>query len=226
MSGIHPPDEGLVLLDGTDIRSLRRRCSARRVTMVHQHADTELDVTSEQVVRLGRITHRGCVNGDNNADLAAVARALVATGMTTKANRSRHALPGGERQRTHIASALDQEPDLLLDEPTNHLDIAHQLDVLALVAELPITSYIALHDLNHAAMFRVHVLVLDHGRTITYGTPTAVITSDLVRLVYGVDSDVGVDSNALRTTITCRRPSSGGELSAHPPSERYEEVQV
>ncbi|GCE39107.1 ABC transporter (iron.B12.siderophore.hemin), ATP-binding component [Rhodococcus wratislaviensis] len=79
-----------------------------------------------------------------------------------------------------IARALAQEPDeLLLDEPTNHLDIQHQLDILSLVAELPLTSYIALHDLNLAAMFCDRVVVLEAGRIVAAGIPAAVITEAL-----------------------------------------------
>src|SRR3546814_5537778 len=67
------------------------------------------------------------------------------------AARHWHTLSGGERQRVHIARALAQEPQvLLLDEPTNHLDIHHQLPILSLVAALPVTSVVALHDLNQA----------------------------------------------------------------------------
>lgn len=87
--------------------------------------------------------------------------ALERTGLADRAHQSWHTLSGGERQRVQIARALAQEPrELLLDEPTNHLDIQHQLDLLTLVTGLPVTTVVALHDLNLAAMYCDRLVVL------------------------------------------------------------------
>lgn len=194
LSGIARPDSGRVLLDDVDLATLRRNRIARRVAVVDQHADTEVDITVADVVSLGRIPHRGVFGGDAGADAEAVREALAHTGMTHKAGDRWHTLSGGERQRTQIARALAQRPrELLLDEPTNHLDIRHQLDILALVAALPVTSYIALHDLNLAAMFCDRLLILDRGRVVALGTPAEVITAELVEQVYRVRAQIGTD---------------------------------
>ncbi|MFC4375345.1 ABC transporter ATP-binding protein [Nocardia halotolerans] len=205
LGGLDSPDRGQVLLDDTDVRALRRRQVARRVAMVEQHADTELDITVREVVRLGRIPHGGMFGGDEAADREAVERALGHTGMSGHAARRWHTLSGGERQRAQIARALAQEPDeLLLDEPTNHLDIQHQLEILALVAALPLTSYIALHDLNLAAMFCDRVVVIDRGRPVAVGTPAQVLTAELVEQVYHVRAEVVVDPVEGYPTVTYR----------------------
>lgn len=191
LAGVATPDTGVVALDGTDIHSLPRRQVARQVAMVDQHAHTEVDVTVLDVVRLGRIPHRGMSGHHPAADEAAIGRALVGTGMFEKRHRKWHTLSGGERQRAQIARALAQEPGhLLLDEPTNHLDIQHQLEILELVAELPITSYVALHDLNLAAMYCDRIVVLLRGRIVGTGPPAEVITENLVRDVYNVRSTI------------------------------------
>jgi iron complex transport system ATP-binding protein len=125
--------------------------------------------------------------------------------MTSKAARLWHTLSGGERQRVQIARALAQEPtELLLDEPTNHLDIQHQLDILALVSELPVTSFIALHDLNLAAMFCDRIVVLRAGLVVAVGKPAEVITQDLVRDVYNVQATVRLDDTGTYPQVTYR----------------------
>lgn len=211
MNGAVKPTSGVVTLDGADMNAMRRRDIAKVVAVVSQHADTDFDLTVADVVRLGRIPHRGAFGGDATADQRAVDAALAHTGLTDKAHRLWHRLSGGERQRAQIARALAQEPrELLLDEPTNHLDIQHQLDILTLVAGLPLSSYIALHDLNLAAMFCDRIIVLDHGTIVASGTPNEVITEHLVRTVYNVNASVTNADNYPQVTYRRPTPSDPG----------------
>lgn len=187
LAGVLAPTSGVVTLDGDPLRDVGRRRVARRVAMVDQEATTQVELSVEEVVRLGRIPHRRAWSAPTPQDEEAVREALTRTGLSDRAAQSWHTLSGGERQRVQIARALAQTPrELLLDEPTNHLDVQHQLDLLALVSDLPLTSVIALHDLNLAAMFCDHVLVLNEGTAHASGTPTEVITEELIAKVYGV----------------------------------------
>lgn len=193
LAGIDRPDSGSVQLDGRELHTMSRRAVARRVAMVGQHADTDLDIAVRDVVRLGRIPHSSVFGGGGD-DMTAVAAALAATGLNGMADRLWHTLSGGERQRVQIARALAQKPsELLLDEPTNHLDIAHQLEILALIRTLDVTSVVALHDLNLAAMFCDHVVMLSAGTVVATGSPAEVLTEDLVADVYGVRCRISVD---------------------------------
>ncbi|MGM7643693.1 ABC transporter ATP-binding protein [Nocardia sp. JW2] len=202
LNGVVRPTSGVVSLDGDDLTTVKRRQIARAVAVVSQHADTDVDITVADVVRLGRIPHRGTFGGNTAADEAAVAAALEHTGLTAKADRLWHRLSGGEKQRVQIARALAQEPrELLLDEPTNHLDIHHQLELLALVTRLPVTSVIALHDLNLAAMFCDAVVVLKEGRVVAGGPPVDVLTADLIAEVYNVRAEVITDAAKGRLSI-------------------------
>ncbi|MFJ8629676.1 ABC transporter ATP-binding protein [Streptomyces sp. NPDC093568] len=194
LAGILAPTAGVVTLDGRPLAEVGRRAVARRVATVEQHADTQTELTVRDVVALGRIPHRRAWTPATAADAGAVAAALERTGLTDRAGQSWHTLSGGERQRAQIARALAQEPrELLLDEPTNHLDIQHQLDLLDLVADLPVTTVIALHDLNLAAMYCDRLLVLRDGRAVVEGTPAEVLTPALIERVYGVRAEVTDD---------------------------------
>ena len=178
---------GVIALGNTDIAAMARLDIARRVAFVEQQATTEAQVTVLDVVRLGRTPHRGPLSPWSAADDAAVNAALRQVGMPERAGQLWYTLSGGERQRVHIARALAQTPsELLLDEPTNHLDIQHQLEILGLVARLPVTGIVALHDLNLAAMFCDNLAVLHHGKVVAAGTPEDVLTEDLIAEVFGV----------------------------------------
>ncbi|MZE80791.1 ABC transporter ATP-binding protein [Streptomyces xinghaiensis] len=191
LCGVLAPASGVVTLDGHPLGSLRRRDVARRVAVVEQQADTLLELRVADVVRLGRIPHRRAWTPPGPPDERAVRDALERTGLTGRADQPWHTLSGGERQRAQIARALAQEPrELLLDEPTNHLDIQHQHDLLHLVRGLAVTSVVALHDLNLAAMYCDHVVILRQGRVVAAGTPRDVLTEKLIADVYGVRAQV------------------------------------
>ncbi|CAL9280947.1 ABC transporter ATP-binding protein [Streptomyces sp. SudanB91_2054] len=191
LSGVLAPASGVVTLDGRPLGDWGRRAVARRVAVVEQHADTLVELTVLDVVRLGRIPHRRAWASAGDADEDAVRTALERTGLTDHADRFWRTLSGGERQRVQIARALAQEPrELLLDEPTNHLDVQHQLELLNLIAELPVTSVVALHDLNLAAMYCDQVVVLRQGRVVAAGPPGDTLTESLIADVYGVRAEV------------------------------------
>ncbi|WP_221358577.1 ABC transporter ATP-binding protein [Streptomyces beigongshangae] len=220
LSGVLAPASGVVTLDGRPLAALGRRDIARRVAVVEQQADTQAEMSVLEVVRLGRTPHRRAWSPPSGADEEAVREALARTGLADRAHQSWHTLSGGERQRVQIARALAQEPrELLLDEPTNHLDIQHQLDLLALVASLPVTSVVALHDLNLAAMFCDRLLVLREGRTVACGTPGDVLTEDLIAGVYGVRAAVTRDADGrphVRFLGTLGRPAPQESADARP----------
>ncbi|MEV5101125.1 ABC transporter ATP-binding protein [Streptomyces massasporeus] len=194
LAGLLTPTSGVVTLDGTPLGDLPRRTVARRLAVVEQQSDAQVELTVEDVVRLGRVPHRRAWTPASADDERAVRAALRRTGLDGRARQLWHTLSGGERQRVQIARALAQEPrELLLDEPTNHLDIHHQLDLLTLVTGLPVTTVVALHDLNLAAMYCDRVVVLSAGRVVAAGTPGDVLTAELVADVYGVRAAVSPD---------------------------------
>ncbi|NEC04625.1 ABC transporter ATP-binding protein [Streptomyces sp. SID7909] len=202
LAGVLAPHAGVVTLDGEPLPAVGRRAVARRVAVVDQHAATQDELSVLDVVRLGRIPHRRAWAAPTGEDAAAVDEALERTGLTGRRDQSWHTLSGGERQRVQIARALAQRPrELLLDEPTNHLDIQHQLELLSLVASLPLTAVVALHDLNLAAMFCDRIVVLSGGRAVAGGTPAQVVTEELIEEVYRVRSVVTPDGPQGRPSV-------------------------
>lgn len=191
LAGLKRPNAGRVLLEGADITTLTRRTLARRVAFVEQHAATTADLRVVDVVKLGRFPHRPIFAGWTAADETAVQQAMARAGIAAKSTARWQTLSGGEKQRTHIARALAQNPsELLLDEPTNHLDIQHQIGLLRLITSLSLTSVIALHDLNHAAMFCDRLIVMQAGQIIAAGDPASVLTEALLKDIFAVEARV------------------------------------
>ncbi len=202
IAGLKQPHSGSITLEGQNLTAIGRRSIAQRVAFIEQHATTNSNLRVVDVVKLGRFPHRSMFSGWTRADSDAVEEALERAGMVAKREERWQNLSGGEKQRAHIARALAQTPkELILDEPTNHLDVQHQISLMRLVCSLPITSIIALHDLNHAAMFCDTLIVLQDGKIVASGTPEAVLTQELLKDVFCVDARVETSPHHARPHI-------------------------
>ncbi|MEV4252463.1 ABC transporter ATP-binding protein [Spirillospora sp. NPDC049652] len=186
------PSTGVVSLDGDDLWRMRPRTAARRRAAVTQHGDPGGEFTVAEVVAMGRGPHQGLLDRESGDDRAVIAESLERVGMDGRADRLFSTLSGGERQRVLLARALAQRaPLLVLDEPTNHLDVGAQLGLLDLVRSLGLTVLAALHDLDHAAAYCDHVVVLRDGRVRASGPPLEVLTPEFIAEVFGVRAHIG-----------------------------------
>ncbi len=191
LAGLRRPHKGRVLLDGQNLHRLPKKQLARRVAFVEQHGMTDANMRVRDVVKLGRIPHHSPFSSWSTEDEETISAALARVDMLEKSQQGWLTLSGGERQRVHIARALAQMPsEILLDEPTNHLDIHHQLQLMKLISELPVTSIVAIHDLNHALMFCDSLIVMQHGTVVASGTPQAILTEDLLWEVFRVKAKI------------------------------------
>ena len=165
-------------VDNTDIWSISSKEAARIVAAVLQEQPADFGLTVREIVALGRTPYRKLFGGlTSTRDEEVLQGVLDQLGLNDFSNRQLKTLSGGERQRVMVARALAQEPKLLiLDEPTNHLDIRHQLEVLTLLRDLPLTVVTSLHDLNFADQFCDEVLLLKAGRPLGFGSSETVFT--------------------------------------------------
>jgi iron complex transport system ATP-binding protein len=195
MSRLLAPRAGHVLLDGKEVHRMPAKQLARTMGLLPQSPIAPEGITVSDLVGRGRHPHQGIFTRWSAADDAAVADALDATDTAGLADRPVDELSGGQRQRVWIAMALAQQTELLLlDEPTTFLDVSHQVEVLDLLTDLNrrrgTTIVMVLHDLNLAARYADHLVALAGGRVHAAGDPTAVLTEEVVRTVFGLDSRV------------------------------------
>ena len=193
LAGLRKPATGTVQLLGKPLSRLPRRTVARALALVEQHADTLDAIRVFDAVALGRIPWLSALAPLGDDDKTIVEHALADVDALHLRSRLWGSLSGGERQRVHIARALAQRPAvLLLDEPTNHLDIQHQLGLLQQVQGLPVTTLVALHDLNQALTCD-RVAVLNNGRLVALGKPLDVLTPACLLSTFGVHAHVLTD---------------------------------
>jgi iron complex transport system ATP-binding protein len=198
MSRLLRPARGQVLLDGRAVHETPARELARTLGLLPQSPIVPEGISVVDLVGRGRHPHQRAFQRWSRADDDAVAAALDVTGTADLADRDVDELSGGQRQRVWIAMALAQETDvLLLDEPTTFLDVAHQVEVLDLLRDLNLrngtTVVMVLHDLNLAARYADHLVALADGTVCAAGAPTAVLTEDTVRRVFGLESVITTD---------------------------------
>ncbi|WP_370325231.1 ABC transporter ATP-binding protein [Euzebya sp.] len=189
------PVSGTVHLDGRDIHRMPTREVATRLGLLPQSPTAPEGISVADLVSRGRHPHQTWFNQWSADDEVAVTAALTATGTADLADRPVDELSGGQRQRVWIAMALAQEtPVMLLDEPTTYLDLAHQIEVLDLLAELNVahgrTIVIVLHDLNQACRYASHLIAMREGAIVAEGPPDQVVTEALVEEVFGLPTRI------------------------------------
>lgn len=155
---------------------------AGKAAWVGQHGRYNMPMTVREYIALAAFVQKGRLNHEwadellNYFDLAALAEKRIGR------------LSGGEQQRANIIRALLQNaPVLLLDEPCNHLDIRHQHRLMQYLVrhKSRASSVMVLHDLNLAARYAEHIVLMDKGKIIAAGDAAAVMRPDLLEVVYG-----------------------------------------
>jgi len=97
-------------------------------------------------------------------------------------SRYPHQVSGGQLQRCMTALALCPQPDLVVfDEPTTALDVTTQIDVLVAIKnairDTGVAALYITHDLAVVAQVSDHIMVLQQGAMVEYGTTDQIINN-------------------------------------------------
>lgn len=182
---------GIVTLYEKDINKMTQKMIAQEMAVVSQETPVLFDFTVKDLVMMGRTPYKQWLGKDSKEDFAIVDESMQLANVRYLKDRTLGQLSGGEKKRVMLARALAQRAKILiLDEPTNHLDIEHQLQLMDLVKELPITIIAALHDLNLAASYCDELLLMEDGALHMKGTPEQVLTEKTIKKVFHVRAGV------------------------------------
>lgn len=190
------PATGSVQVDGRELVGAPLRERAAKVTFMPQSLPQRIGLTvfeaTLSALRASPVEDLSFAETRRLHERAL--SALERVGVADLAMRPLDHLSGGERQLASLAQAIVREPKvLLLDEPTSALDLRHQVSVMQLVRALADDGRIVLavlHDLNLAAAWSDHLVVLHRGRVDCEGSPEETLTPAMLARVYGVQAVV------------------------------------
>ncbi|MDQ0859933.1 ABC transporter ATP-binding protein [Bacillus sp. V2I10] len=198
ISNLIPSKSGHVYLDGKAISTMPTRMVAKKMAMLPQTHDANLNMTVYELLEQGRFPHVGALKMLRKQDHMAIEHALKLTNLFLFKDRPMDELSGGERQRAWLSLALAQSTDvLLLDEPTTFLDVHHQIVLLDLIRQLNRdegkTIIMVLHDINHALKYADDVLIIKDKQIYDKGDPKVVLNERTLQEVYGIKASLFED---------------------------------
>lgn len=190
-----PPQTGRVVLDGREIHRTPTKQIAREIGLLPQNTSRPKASLLPTWWAGGGIHTRACWPGGARATIrSSRSRSRPQISQTLPTARSTRLSRWAASARVDCDGARAETGILLLDEPTTFLDVAHQIEVLDLLTDLNrsrgTTIVMVLHDLNLAARYADETVAMKDGQIHAVGAPDAVVTEDLVRDVFGMDSRV------------------------------------
>lgn len=190
LAGLRPPQGGSLWLQGAALARLPRRVVAQHLGLLPQDSNDSFPASVLETALIGRHPHLGRWHNEGADDVALARQALAQVDLAGYESRPCHTLSGGERRRLALATLLTQAPPLmLLDEPTNHLDLSHQIGALQHLRHLADSAgravVMALHDINLAARYCDHALLLFGDGTWQAGSTAELFTETTLSRLYG-----------------------------------------
>ena len=190
------PQSGDVHYAGRTLSAWSETELSRVRAVLSQNVELAFPLRVWEVVLMGRYPH--FTGAATALDKLACEAAMRYFDVLDWSDRDYLTLSGGERQRVQFARVMAQiwypTPTghrwLLLDEPLTFLDIRYQFDFLKRVRELlangDLVAVGVVHDLNLAARFADHLVLIARGRVLAAGTPADVLQPDLVEQAFGI----------------------------------------
>lgn len=194
IAGLIKPNAGQVQLNGQDLSKLPTQQRLERICFMPQFFTANAALSVFDVVLMAQKQLSGW--RVSQADMTAVATTLDDAGIGHLADANIGDLSGGQAQMVSVCQALIRQSDVyLFDEPTSALDLRHQLDVMgrikATMQERNTIGIVAMHDLNLAARYADHLLLIGSGQIRAQGHPKQVLSDPLIAKTYDVAVQTG-----------------------------------
>ena len=166
--------EGVIRVNGKDLRDLSVRERAREISYIPQTHAPVYNYKVRDVVLMSTGADVGIFGTPGREQVERAEQALERIGIGHLADRMYTHISGGEQQRVAIARALINSPEILLaDEPTSALDVVSQAQVLrelqALQQKEQTGMVLVTHNLAVLEQMADRVAVLKDGNIVEQG---------------------------------------------------------
>ncbi len=179
--------DGLVLLEGTDIRGLSKGLVSTKLAFLPAYSSVPFPLSVRELILLAEPSETGFFESIAAMELEDLLEQPI-TQLST-----------GEAKRAWLAMTLSRvTPILLLDEPLAGLDPRYQmrlLETLQIRASAGACVVFIAHDIPYAARAN-RVIALGDSQIVADGTPLEVLNQALLRELYGVEVWIGLDPSS------------------------------
>lgn len=154
LTHVQPKLDGSITINNKPLKQFSNIDLAKALSLVLTESLTSKNLTTFELVALGRQPYTNWVGSLSKKDIAIVNNALEQTNIVEIKYKKCFELSDGQLQKVMIARAIAQDTDLIiLDEPTTHLDMYHKAYILKLLQKLA-------KDTNKTILFSSHEIDL------------------------------------------------------------------
>ena len=192
LNKILTPTSGEVYIDGVNLNDIKIKDLAKIMAYVPCTVQGSFPLSVTDAILLGRNPHSKW--GSLDEDLKKVEEVMELLKIKHLSKRYMNELSAGQHQKVVLARGLVQETSvILLDEPTSNLDVRHQMEVTRILRDYAHNKNILVimisHDLNIASKYSDEIIMLHDGKIFAKGSPSEVVNSKNISVVYGVNSE-------------------------------------
>ncbi len=201
------PQQGEVFYGTKNAKEYSVLQLAQMRSVLSQNIELAFPLTVKEVVMMGRYPHFTGIA--TQQDVVACNEAMQLFDVWDMANRNYMTLSGGEKQRVHFSRvtaqiwypAKDNCRYLMLDEPLTFLDVHYQFHFMHKIIELlqnsDITVVGVVHDLNLAAKFADHIVLLNQAKVLASGNKEEVLIKQHIKTAYQLEPVVHRDKEGM-----------------------------